>query len=123
MGEGFNRMLKRAEYTQFFGAAVDHVPAVPCPIRAAAILGAALAHIFEPRLLFPNKPPLEADIVNTEKYTGMRLTLEGRIADTEIPMGYMAESMSILGPSWMFVPIFLLGLLYGVEYCYLAKLR
>jgi hypothetical protein len=122
LGDGFDQMLKRTEYTQFFGAAVDHVPA-SVPYAGGAIWGAALVHIFEPRLLFPDKPSLEADIVNTEKYTGMRLTLEGRISDTEIPMGYMAESYVDFGPILMFVPIFLLGLLYGAEYRYLANLR
>jgi hypothetical protein len=122
LGDGFDRMLKRIEYTFFFGAVIDHVPAV-VPYAGGAIWGAAIEHVLEPRLLFPNKPPLPPDVANTEKYTGMRLTLEGRIADTEIPMGYMAESYVDFGPILMFVPIFLLGLLYGAEYRYLANQR
>ena len=122
LSDGFDRLLKRIEYTAYFGAAVDYVPAAT-PYTGGKIWGAALAHIFEPRFLFPDKPALEPDVANTERYTGLRLTLEGRINETEIPMGYMAESYVDFGPVLMFVPIFLLGLLYGGEYRYLANLR
>jgi len=122
LGDGFDLMVKRIEYTYYFGRVVDYVPAV-VPYTGGVVWGAAVAHVFEPRLLFPDKPSLEPDIANTERYTGMNLTLQGNIADTEIPMGYMAESYVDFGPILMFAPIFLLGLMYGGQYRYLANLR
>ena len=120
LDQGFGLMVKRIEYTYYFGRVVDYVPAIT-PYAGGAIWGAAIAHVLEPRLLFPDKPPLEPDIANTERYTGLNLTLQGNISDTEIPLGYMAESYIDFGPILMFVPIFLLALMYGGQYRYLAR--
>ena len=64
---------------------------------------------------------LVGDINNTIRYTG--LTFGGGGNDTEIPLGYMAESYIDFGPVGMFAPIFLLGLLVGFEYRYFATRR
>lgn len=122
LGAGFDLLVQRVEYTFYFGAVVDYVPAAT-PHANGAIWEAALSNVLEPRLLFPDKPPLQPDVINTQKYTGINLTLSGTSTDTEIPMGYMAESYVDFGYSLMFVPIFMLGLLYGAQYRYLANLQ
>lgn len=121
LGKGFDRLAKRIEYTYYFGAAVDFVPAAT-PYTGGEIWSKTLIHILTPRLLFPDKPSLEADISNTKRYTGLSITADDTIKETEIPLGYMAESYIDFGPYLMFAPLFILGLLYGAQYRYLANL-
>ena len=66
-----------------------------------------------PRILFPNKPALE-DSAITSLYTGIEVAGAGE--GTSIGIGYMAESYVDFGPVWMFAPILLLGLFYGLIY-------
>jgi hypothetical protein len=75
-------------------------------------------HILTPRLLFPDKATLTPDVLNTQHYSGLLLTWKTN-QNTEIPMGYMAESYIDFGPVGMFAAIFLLGALYGLQYRYI----
>ena len=113
---GFDRLMRRIEYTFFFGRIVERVPSV-LPHDDGAIWGGAVMHVLSPRLLFPEKPALGSDVQNTQRYAGLRLTEQGGW-QTEIPMGYMAESYIDFGSLGMFVPILLLGVLYGFQYRY-----
>ena len=119
--EGFDRLARRVEYTYFFSRVVDRVPTVINHANGA-LWGRAAMHVLTPRLLFPDKPGLTQDIFNTERYAGLKLIVQGG-RRTEIPMGYMAESYIDFGSLGMFVPIFLLGVLYGAEYRYLITRR
>ena len=49
-------------------------------------------------------------------YTGSRVA--GTEEGTSIGIGYMAESYIDFGPIYMFVPILLLGVFYGLIYRY-----
>jgi hypothetical protein len=117
---GFDTLARRVEYTKFFGLVTDNVPAY-IPYDDGGIWGAAVYHVITPRLLFPDKADLTADINNTKHYTGLSFGGAGNY--TEIPLGYMAESYIDFGPIGMFVPIFLLGLLLGYEYRFFASRR
>jgi hypothetical protein len=117
---GFDLLTQRVEYTRFFGYVTENVPTY-IPYDDGAIWGGAVYHVITPRLLFPDKASLTADIDNTRRYTG--LTFAGGGNDTEIPLGYMAESYIDFGPVGMFAPILLLGLLIGFEYRYFATRR
>lgn len=117
---GIDRLAERVEYTRFFGLVTDNVPAY-LPYDDGQIWERAIYHVVTPRLLFPDKAELTADIVTTMHYTG--LTFTGGGMDTEIPLGYMAESYIDFGPVGMFAPIFLLGLLLGSEYRFFATRR
>jgi hypothetical protein len=121
LSEGFDVLVRRIEYTYFFGRIVEHVPSV-LPHDDGAIWGRAVMHVLTPRLLFPDKEALTADVLNTQHYAGLMLVAQGG-QDTEIPMGYMAESYIDFGSVGMFVPIFLLGLLYGGQYRYIITRR
>jgi hypothetical protein len=117
---GFDTLAQRVEYTQFFGFVVTNVPSY-LQFDDGGIWGAAIYHVITPRLFFPDKADLTADIENTKRFTGLAFSGSGN--STEIPLGYMAESYIDFGPIGMFVPISLLGLLYGFEYRYFASKR
>lgn len=112
---GLERLLDRVNYTEYFGRVVERIPAY-YPHEQGTLLLAAVTHVLTPRLFFPNKATLTADIENTARYTGLNLIQEG--GNTEISLGYMAESYIDFGSLGMFIPIMLLGLLYGFEYRY-----
>lgn len=117
---GFDTLAQRVEYTQYFGFVVTNVPSY-LPFDEGGLWGGAVYHVITPRLFFPNKADLTGDIENTKRYTGLNFAGAGN--STEIPLGYMAESYIDFGPIGMFVPIFLLGLLFGFEYRYFASRR
>jgi hypothetical protein len=114
---GFDKLAQRVEYTKYFGIVTGNVPSF-LPYDDGDIWRAAFYHVITPRILFPDKAELTADIVNTIHYTGIQFTGGGN--ETEIPLGYMAESYIDFGPVGMFVPILLLGLLLGLEYRFFA---
>jgi hypothetical protein len=115
--KGFDLLARRIEYTYYFGRVVDRVPRL-LPYDDGALWGDAVLRVFTPRLLFPDKSPLAAEVLTTQHYTGLNLSW-ATDDNTEIPLGYMAESYIDFGPVVMFVPIFLLGLLVGAQYRYL----
>lgn len=113
-GHGVEALVNRVAYTKFFSYVLSQVPQ-NIPHANGNMWGNAVSHIFLPRLLFPDKPRLELDTVITEKYTRLILIIPGGW-DTNIPMGYMVESYIDFGKVFMFVPIFLVGMLWGLIY-------
>jgi hypothetical protein len=118
LGEQAEAMAQRIEYTDFFAATLDRVPSQQ-PYERGTLLAASIAHVLMPRMFFPNKPMLGYDSEETGKYTG--LSLAGAEQGTSISLGYMVEDYIDFGPIGMFVPIFALGILWGVMYSYLVK--
>jgi hypothetical protein len=121
LSNGFDRLARRIEYTYYFGRVVDRVPRM-LPYDDGALWSDAVLRIFTPRLLFPDKSPIAAEVLTTQHYVGQALTWATN-DQTEIPLGYMAESYIDFGPVGMFMPIFLLGLLFGAQYRYLITRR
>ena len=74
-----------------------------------------MKRIFTPRLFFPDKARID-DSERTNYYTGSRVA--GTEEGTSIGIGYMAESYIDFGPTYMFIPIMLLGVFYGLIYRY-----
>ena len=76
-------------------------------------------HVLTPRVLYPDKPPLTPDSEITMRYTGLHLASaeEG----TSISIGYMGESYVDFGPYGMFVPVFILGVLWGLMYYFIVS--
>jgi hypothetical protein len=93
--------------------ALDRVPAV-MPHEDGEILWAAVIHVLTPRLLFPDKPPVESDSEKVRRYTGVWVA--GADEDTTIAFGYAAESYVDFGVPLMFPPVFVYGLLMGMAY-------
>ncbi len=114
--DGFVALVDRIQYVAYFGHVVSYVPSV-IPHAGGEISGAALRHILQPRLLFPEKAALAPDVLITEKYTGLDIIVQ-QGWHTEVPVGYMADLYIDYGRWGMFVALFLLGLLYGWQYRY-----
>ena len=55
MSIGFDRLARRWGYVDFLAATMRNVPA-HMPYENGALIGAAVMHVIEPRLLFPDKP-------------------------------------------------------------------
>jgi hypothetical protein len=106
-------LVERVAYVRFLADAVNYVPAV-LPHSDGAIWGGAIRHILMPRILFPQKLILPSDSELTARYTGARLA--GGDQGTSISMGYVAESYVDFGFHGMWLPILLIGLLWGWMY-------
>jgi hypothetical protein len=109
---GLDSMILRVSYTNYFALTLINVPD-NVPYEHGALWLGALKHIVTPRLFFPEKASL-SDSDRTTLYTGIQVAGESR--GTSIGIGYVAESYVDFGPIWMFGPIFLLGMFYGLIY-------
>lgn len=105
-------LLNRVAYVDFFAATMDYVPGV-LPHERGRVWGDALQNLV-PRLLYPAKPVLASDSEHTSYYTGIQMASGGE--GTSISLGYVADSYIDYGPVWMYVPIFIIGLLWGLMY-------
>jgi len=108
--DGMDALVMRISYVNFFALTIENVPS-RIPYENGALWKASVTHMLMPRLFFPDKPMLD-DSERTRTYTGMNVA--GIEQDTSIGIGYVGESYIDYGPIWMFAPIFLLGVLYGV---------
>ncbi len=109
----FDPLFSRLAYVDYFALSMDNVPAVR-PHEGGRLWGISIGHILQPRVLFPDKPPLIDDSELTMRYTGLRLATGSE--GTSISIGYMGESYIDFGPVGMFGPIFLLGFFWGFMY-------
>lgn len=117
LNEAAEALIFRVEYLQYFAYTIEHVPDV-VPYEGGALWTEAIAHVFMPRALFPDKPVLD-DSARTMMYTGKWVA--GADQGTSIGLGYMAESYVDFGPYGMFLPIFLLGVFFGTIYRHFAN--
>ncbi|MDR3568452.1 MAG: hypothetical protein P4L43_10530 [Syntrophobacteraceae bacterium] len=114
--DGLERLAERISYVEYFAAVLGYVPAV-VPYQNGLIWRTGVENLI-PRLFWPGKPALnDSDI--TRRYTGIMVS--GANEGTSIGIGYMAESYVDFGPYGMFVPIFLLGILWGGIYAYFVS--
>jgi hypothetical protein len=93
--------------------AVSRVPTT-VPHTNGAIAGAALAHVFMPRVLFPAKPDLPSDSEMVRHYAGVWVA--GAEQGTSIAFGYVAESYVDFGIPLMFLPMIVWGVFVGIAY-------
>ncbi|GAB5536479.1 MAG: hypothetical protein Rubg2KO_27280 [Rubricoccaceae bacterium] len=116
--EGLDPLLARVAYVDFFGYVLNAVPTV-VPHEKGALWGTAVRHVLLPRVIYPNKPALASDSEVTSRYTGIFLASDGE--GTSISIGYMGESYIDFGSIGMFIPIFLLGLGWGLIYLFFVR--
>ena len=109
---GLETLVDRVGYTELFAATLEWVPANE-PHAGGELLKAAILHPLMPRLLFPNKEAIN-DSERARRFSG--LTLSGSEEGTSIGIGLMAESYADFGPALMFLPLLLLGYLFGRVY-------
>jgi hypothetical protein len=98
--------------TLFFGEVIEYIPERR-PYDGGAGWRRGIEHILKPRLFFPDKPPLNASRI-TNRYIAR--TVSGPSQGASFAIGYFGESYADFGPIWMFVPIFLVGLMLGLMY-------
>jgi len=108
--DGMDALVMRVSYVNYVALAIENVPA-RIPYENGELWKGSIVHVLMPRLFFPDKPILD-DSERTRMYTGVQVA--GMESGTSIGIGYVGESYIDFGRVWMFVPIFLLGLLYGL---------
>lgn len=113
--QGLEPMFERLAYVDFFSLAMEYVPSAR-PHEGGALWASSVQHVLVPRLLNPDKPRLPSDSELTMTYTGLILASEEE--GTSISIGYMGESYIDFGARGMFVPILILGMLWGFIYAY-----
>lgn len=116
---GTDMFVSRIWQVQYPAMALARVPSV-LPHENGAILWSAVANVFTPRFLFPNKGELPSDSEKVRKYSGVWVA--GRETGTSYAFGYAAESYVDFGIPLMFLPIFVYGLLLGFARRQLARL-
>jgi hypothetical protein len=115
--DAMDGLIDRIGYIDFFSLTLSTVPET-IPHQNGEIWKQAVTHMFMPRIFFPNKPSID-DSAHTSKYTGQALA--GQAQGASHSLGYMADSYIDFGPVWMFIPVFLLGTLFGLVYNYFLK--
>ena len=110
---GLVRLVGRISYVDFFSQVLLMVPR-SIPHEGGELWKKALIHVMTPRLFFRNKTDLEPDSDVTRRYTNIQVAGGSKGGKTSIGIGYVAESYVDFGPKFMFVPIFLVGLLEGL---------
>jgi hypothetical protein len=90
--------------------AVDRVPSV-LPHTNGKLMAETLRFVFEPRILFPDKPYIVSDSQMVRKYSGVFVA--GEEQNTDIAFGYAAESYIDYGVPGMFLPALIWGLFIG----------
>ena len=109
--EDTDRFVERMWTIYYPALAVNRVPSV-LPHTHGRLMAETLQYVFEPRIIFPNKPYITSDSEMVRKYSGVMVAGEER--DTDIAFGYAAESYIDYGVPGMFVPAFIWGLFIGV---------
>jgi hypothetical protein len=107
-------LLMDRMWTVYYPAlAVSRVPST-LPHTDGQLMAAALAHVFMPRVMFPNKPALPSDSEMVREYSGVWVA--GAEENTSIAFGYVAESYVDFGVPLMFVPMFVWGVFVGTSF-------
>jgi hypothetical protein len=110
-------LLDRLQYTYHLAKAMDWVPD-KVPYQNGDNWGLSLSFALTPRLLNPNKPIYEASSKAT-KYTGIGYAGAGQ--GVSVSLGYFADCYVDFGYFGMFIPILIIGFIYGLIYFYFIK--
>ena len=109
--------LDRIQYTFHLAKAMDRVPSV-IPYQDGANWGETLSFVLTPRILNPEKSIYQASIKAT-KYTGIGYA--GAKSGTSVSLGYFADGYIDFGYFGMFIPLMILGLIFGAGYFYFIR--
>lgn len=109
--------LDRIQYTYHFAKTIDRVPTV-IPYQEGKNWGKTIEFVLTPRLLNPGKPTYQAS-TKTTRYTG--ISYAGARSGTSVSLGYFADGYIDFGYIGMFIPLLILGLIYGSTYYYFLK--
>jgi hypothetical protein len=109
---GLRKLAARISYIDFLACTTRYVPEVRAH-EGGRRLGEAFANIFEPRILFPDKPATPDDSVITARYTGLQLDTSG---GTSISIGYLGELYIDFGYAGAIIGAFAIGGFAGLAY-------
>ncbi len=109
--------LDRLQYTYHLAKAMDRVPSV-IPYQYGANWGKSLLFVLTPRILNPGKGVFDASTKAT-KYTGIQYS--GIRRGTSFSLGYFADGYVDFGYIGMFIPLLILGFIYGKSYFYFVR--
>ncbi len=119
MSHGFDKFARRLGYVDWLAATMRHVPS-HMPYQYGAQIGSTVLHVLEPRLLFPDKPPLPSDVAVLAKYTGIYFGPSSS-AGTSVSLGYLGELYVDFGIPGALAATFLFGFLGGCCFRIVAK--
>ncbi len=111
-------MVSRIWAVYFPALALTRVPSI-LPHENGAIIKGAIRNVVTPRLLFPDKPVLPSQSDEVRKYAGV--WVGGRETNTSYAFGYAGESYVDFGLPFMFLPVFVFGVLLGFAYRFLSR--
>lgn len=114
---GVEALVKRIFFLEYFSATINHIPERR-PYMKGENYSAAVKHVIMPRMLFPEKEAVD-DSKQTQKLTGIEVA--DASLGASISVGYVAQAYADFGPVYMFIPIFLLGLIIGFIYKYFVN--
>jgi hypothetical protein len=109
--------LERLQYTYHLSKTMDRVPEV-IPYQDGKNWMQTIEFVLTPRILNPDKPEYEAS-AKTTKYTGIGYA--GANSGTSVSLGYFADGYIDFGYIGMYIPLFILGIIYGRSYFYFVK--
>jgi len=109
--------FERIQYTWHIAKSMDHVPSV-VPYQDGANWWESISFALTPRFFNPDKPKYEASKKAT-KYTGIGYL--GARSGVSFSLGYFADGYVDFGYFGMFIPLFFIGLAYGISYFYFLK--
>ena len=107
-----DRFVDRMWTIYYPALAVGRVPSM-IPHTNGTLMADTLRFVFEPRILFPDKPYIASDSLMVRKYSGVMVA--GEDQQTDIAFGYAAESYIDFGVPGMFVPVFIWALFIGAS--------
>ncbi len=109
--------LDRLQYTYHLAKTMDQVPAV-IPHQNGANWGSTLVFVLTPRILNPDKGVYDAS-VKASKYSGIQYS--GRKRGVSVSLGYFADGYIDFGYVGMFIPLLILGFIYGSSYYFFIR--
>ena len=115
--DAMGNFLDRLQYTYHLAKTMDQVPAV-IPHQNGANWGSTLVFILTPRILNPDKGTYDASI-KASKYSGIQYS--GRKRGVSISLGYFADGYIDFGYVGMFIPLLILGFIYGSSYYFFIR--
>lgn len=113
---GFDKMLHRLSYVEYFSVVLGFVPDQAAH-ENGALLADALTRPFLPRAFFPEKAAID-DTERTNLYTG---GLAGQSEGTSISIGYIGETYIDFGAYGMMPALVGIGWIYGLAYRLLSR--
>lgn len=110
-------LFERLQYTYHLAKTMDRIPSV-LPFENGSNIAGILSYVTTPRILNPNKPKYEAS-VRARKYTG--LSYAGAAQGVSFSLGYFADCFIDFGYYGMWIPLMILGWIFGSTYFYFLR--